>query len=269
MRCTCSLVHVRSDGFSPTLRQGPSVAMRLRLRPCVVPHGPLDVGVGLVGAPAAGLDGVEKVLAECGVDVGDATDGAADAVRHGGPGPLACSTTGPLPSAQPEGLAVLFDERVQLDLGAVGAFPVVGRLRVVDVCLQVTHPALVGAAGLVVEHGSGGPADVGAAHQLECGHLPAWPVEEDGEVEHRCLIATSPRANLHVWSPDSPKAIRHRMFRDWLRDHPDDRARYADAKRTSSDASNAAGEAVMDYNLRKQPVIREILDRMFRTYGML
>ena len=59
------------------------------------------------------------------------------------------------------------------------------------------------------------------------------------------------------------------MFRDWLRDHPDDRARYADAKRTSSDASNSAGEAVMAYNLRKQPVIREILDCMFRTYGML
>jgi GrpB-like predicted nucleotidyltransferase (UPF0157 family) len=94
-------------------------------------------------------------------------------------------------------------------------------------------------------------------------------IREPRWYEHRCLIATSPRANLHVWSPDSPEAIRHRMFRDWLRDHPDDRARYADTKRTSSDASNAAGEAVMAHNLRKQPVIREILDRMFRTYGML
>ena len=28
-------------------------------------------------------------------------------------------------------------------------------------------------------------------------------------------------------------------------------------------------EAVMDYNLRKQPVIREILDEMFRAHGML
>jgi GrpB-like predicted nucleotidyltransferase (UPF0157 family) len=87
--------------------------------------------------------------------------------------------------------------------------------------------------------------------------------------EHRCLIATSPPANLHVWSPDSPEAIRHRMFRDWLRDHPDDRLRYGDTKRTSSDAANAVGESVMAYNLRKQPVIREILDRMFRSYGML
>jgi GrpB-like predicted nucleotidyltransferase (UPF0157 family) len=87
--------------------------------------------------------------------------------------------------------------------------------------------------------------------------------------EHRCLVATSPKANLHVWSPDCPEAIRHLMFRDWLRDHPDDRARYADAKRGSADASNAAGETVMVYNLRKQPVIREILDRMFRAHGML
>jgi GrpB-like predicted nucleotidyltransferase (UPF0157 family) len=87
--------------------------------------------------------------------------------------------------------------------------------------------------------------------------------------QHRCLAAASPRANLHVWSPNSPEAIRHHMFRDWLRDHPDDRLRYADAKRSSVDASNAAHEDVMAYNLRKQPVVREILDRMFRADGML
>jgi GrpB-like predicted nucleotidyltransferase (UPF0157 family) len=73
--------------------------------------------------------------------------------------------------------------------------------------------------------------------------------------EHRCLVAPSPRANLHVWSPDSPEAIRHRMFRDWLRDHRDDRVRYAAAKRASAVASNAAEEEVMAYNLRKQPVV--------------
>lgn len=87
--------------------------------------------------------------------------------------------------------------------------------------------------------------------------------------EHRCLVATSPRANLHVWSPDSPEVIRHRMFRDWLRDHPEDRMRYADAKRSAADASNVAGDTVMAYNLRKQPVVREILDSMFRAHGML
>ena len=87
--------------------------------------------------------------------------------------------------------------------------------------------------------------------------------------EHRCFEGDDPRANLHVWSPDSPEAIRHRMFRDWLRDHPEDRDRYAEAKRTSAAASNAAGESMLAYNQRKQPVIRDILDRMFRAHDML
>ena len=94
-------------------------------------------------------------------------------------------------------------------------------------------------------------------------------IREPGWHEHRCLVATAPAANLHVWSPDSPEAIRHRMFRDWLRDHPEDRARYADTKRASAVESNAADESMMTYNLRKQPLIREILDRMFRAHGML
>jgi GrpB-like predicted nucleotidyltransferase (UPF0157 family) len=86
---------------------------------------------------------------------------------------------------------------------------------------------------------------------------------------HRCLMMDRPRSNLHVWSPGSPEAIRHRMFRDWLRDHPDDLARYADTKRQSALETNAAEEEVMSYNLRKQPVIRDILDRMFRAHGMI
>jgi len=87
--------------------------------------------------------------------------------------------------------------------------------------------------------------------------------------EHRCLEMVDPRTNLHVWCPDSPEAIRHRMFRDWLRTHPDDLALYAATKRASAAESNSAGEAVMGYNRRKQPVIRDILDRMFRAHDML
>ena len=59
--------------------------------------------------------------------------------------------------------------------------------------------------------------------------------------QHRCLFCADPSSNLHVWSPNSPEAIRHRMFRDWLRDHPDDLALYADAKRRSADDANSAG----------------------------
>ena len=110
----------------------------------------------------------------------------------------------------------------------------------------------------------------------EAAYVPA--LEQEGFVlqareprwhGHRLLLAASPPANLHVWNPDSPEAIRHRMFRDWLRDHPDDRRRYGAAKRAAADATSAARQGVMTYNLRKQPVVREILDRMFRARGLL
>jgi GrpB-like predicted nucleotidyltransferase (UPF0157 family) len=94
-------------------------------------------------------------------------------------------------------------------------------------------------------------------------------IREPNWHQHRMMEATSPRANLHIWSPDSPEAIRHVMFRDWLCDHPDDRRRYADAKRAAAEASTAESETVMQYNLRKQPVVRDILDCIFRAHGML
>ena len=42
-------------------------------------------------------------------------------------------------------------------------------------------------------------------------------VREPSWHQHRCLQLASPRVNLHVFGPDCPEAIRHRMFRDWLR----------------------------------------------------
>ena len=87
--------------------------------------------------------------------------------------------------------------------------------------------------------------------------------------EHRCLTFEDPRCNLHVFGPDSPEPVRHRIFRDWLIDHPEDRDRYRDAKLGAAAEANAAGEHVMDYNERKGPVIREIYDRAFRAVGLL
>lgn len=83
--------------------------------------------------------------------------------------------------------------------------------------------------------------------------------------EHRCLTLTKPRVNLHVFGPDCPEVIRQRMFRDWLRAHPEDRARYEDAKQ----AAVPGGGNIMDYNARKQHIIREIYDRLFRAAGTL
>jgi GrpB-like predicted nucleotidyltransferase (UPF0157 family) len=90
-------------------------------------------------------------------------------------------------------------------------------------------------------------------------------IREPSFHEHRCLRLAEPRANLHVYGPDCPETVRVRMFRDWLRTHPDDRARYERAKR----AAVPGGGTVMDYNARKQQVIREIYDRLFRAAGML
>ncbi|HEY6746891.1 MAG TPA: GrpB family protein [Mycobacteriales bacterium] len=90
-------------------------------------------------------------------------------------------------------------------------------------------------------------------------------IREPSWHEHRALSHSEPQANLHVFGPDCPETIRHRMFRDWLRSHPEDRRRYEDAKR----AAVPGGGHVMDYNARKQDTIREIYDRLFRAAGLL
>ncbi len=94
-------------------------------------------------------------------------------------------------------------------------------------------------------------------------------VRERGWHEHRLLTCDGPRTNLHVFSPDCPEVLRHRMFRDWLIEHPDDLALYRDAKLESAAATTTAGEQVMEYNVRKQPAIRDIYDRMFRARGLI
>ena len=86
---------------------------------------------------------------------------------------------------------------------------------------------------------------------------------------HRMLRADDPACNMHVFGFDSPELIRHRIFRDWLRGNPGDRDRYAGAKRAAAAAANAAGEHVMQYNARKQQVIRDIYQRAFAASGLL
>jgi GrpB-like predicted nucleotidyltransferase (UPF0157 family) len=90
-------------------------------------------------------------------------------------------------------------------------------------------------------------------------------IREPNGHEHRCLRLHDPRVNLHVFGPNCPEVIRHRMFRDWLCQHPDDLALYEQAKRQAAiDVEN-----VMVYNQRKQAVIHEIYSRMFKAAGLL
>jgi GrpB-like predicted nucleotidyltransferase (UPF0157 family) len=86
--------------------------------------------------------------------------------------------------------------------------------------------------------------------------------------EHRALAMDDPASNVHVFGFDSPELVRHRIFRDWLRGNPDDRDRYAAIKRQAAADATASGEHVMQYNARKEQVLREIYRRAFAAAGL-
>ncbi len=94
-------------------------------------------------------------------------------------------------------------------------------------------------------------------------------VREPWWFEHRVLRAVEPRCHLHVFGYVSPEVVKHRLFRDWLRGNPDDRALYAATKREAAAAAHAAGEHSMHYNARKEQVVREIYRRAFVAMGLL
>jgi GrpB-like predicted nucleotidyltransferase (UPF0157 family) len=87
--------------------------------------------------------------------------------------------------------------------------------------------------------------------------------------EHRCLRLADPQCNLHVFGADCPEIVRHRMFREWLLGHAEDRELYRRAKFAAAKETTDTGGIVMDYNRRKEPVIRDIYQRMFRAHGLL
>lgn len=86
---------------------------------------------------------------------------------------------------------------------------------------------------------------------------------------HRALRYLDLACNLHVFGYDSPELIKHRIFRDWLRANPDDRELYAEAKREAASLARAAGEHSMQYNARKEAVIKEIYQRAFLAMGLV
>lgn len=130
---------------------------------------------------------------------------------------------------------------------------------IIDVDLTVADPA--DEASYVPEL-----AELGFVH---------WLTEPDWH-QHRLLKRLGePRVHLHVFGPDCPEVVRHRMFRDWLIVHPGDREQYAAAKRAAAAEMTATGDDHgelgfgMRYNRIKEPVVREIYDRMFRAAGLL
>jgi len=81
---------------------------------------------------------------------------------------------------------------------------------------------------------------------------------------HRMLVDPAGDVHLHVWPQGAPEPVRHRLFRDWLRSHPEDRERYASAKRRlARDTADNPG----DYSLAKNDVIDDIYTRIFAVVG--
>ncbi len=77
---------------------------------------------------------------------------------------------------------------------------------------------------------------------------------------HRMLVSPAADVHLHIWPRSAPEPIRHKLFRDWLRSHPEDRDRYALTKRRlAGESSDRPG----DYSLAKSDVIDEIFARIF------
>ncbi|MGO1468344.1 MAG: GrpB family protein [Microbacterium gubbeenense] len=85
--------------------------------------------------------------------------------------------------------------------------------------------------------------------------------------EHRMLKLADPLAHLHVFSPDAPEPWKHRIFRDHLRRDSADRDLYAQTKREAAELATNGEETMMEYNARKQAVIRDIYARAFRSAG--
>lgn len=92
--------------------------------------------------------------------------------------------------------------------------------------------------------------------------------------QHRFFVDEGDRPgaypiNLHVFGPDCPEVERHQIFRKWLLKSPKDLQLYATVKRECAAASEAAGESMQEYTLRKEKTVREILNRAFRDLGYI
>ena len=107
---------------------------------------------------------------------------------------------------------------------------------------------------LIVPDSSDEPAwlpDLEAAGYVLVIREPDW-------YQHRCLKGPDTNVNLHVFSPGCPEIERNLTFRDRLRGHPGDRARYQRVKRELAERD---WTYVQEYADAKTEVVEEIIAR--------
>lgn len=83
--------------------------------------------------------------------------------------------------------------------------------------------------------------------------------EPEGWGPHRVFKGSEINLNLHVLSDGSPEIDRILNFRDWLRQHPEDRDRYANAKR---EIASRNWKYMQDYADAKDDVVKDITARI-------
>ncbi|HEY2672903.1 MAG TPA: GrpB family protein [Rugosimonospora sp.] len=88
-------------------------------------------------------------------------------------------------------------------------------------------------------------------------------VREPNWHEHRLFKGPDTNVNVHVFSRGCPEIVRHEVFREWLRAHPEDRDRYAAVKR-----GLAGGlDDIRAYTEAKNEIIDDIYRRAFAARG--
>ena len=87
-------------------------------------------------------------------------------------------------------------------------------------------------------------------------------IREPDWYEHRLLKPPDVKGNLHVFSDGCEEIEQMLMFRDWLRDHVDDRVLYEDTKR---ELAARTWKYTQNYADAKAEIVHEILARTHRN----
>ena len=87
-------------------------------------------------------------------------------------------------------------------------------------------------------------------------------IREPDWYEHRLLKFSDPKANLHVFSEGCEEIDQMLLFRDWLRNHADDRLLYENTKR---ELAGHTWKYTQNYADAKSEVVQAILRRARRN----